>query len=243
MSDQQPEFDLPEKEEQPKRRSFGALLRGYFLTGVLVIAPAFITYYILRLLVTTLDSFLLDLIPGKYQPEGFFQHHIPGFGLVAGFILVVLIGMLARNILGRKLVSWGEKLVNSIPGVRSIYGAIKQVLEAVAQSNSKSFREVVMVEYPRKGIWSLAFVTGTTKGEVQKITDDEMVNIFLPTTPNPTSGFLLFVPRKDLIKLTMTVDQGVKMVISAGIVTPTIAEGKAALKQAKKVEAEALPDK
>ena len=114
----------------------------------------------------------------------------------------------------RRLVGLGERFMNSIPGVRSVYGAVKQILETVTASNTDAFREVVLIEYPRKDIWALAFVTGTTKGQVQRLTDDELVNVFVPTTPNPTSGFLLFFPRRDLITLDMTVEQGLKMVIS-----------------------------
>ena len=136
------------------------------------------------------------------------------------FFVVTLIGFLTASILGRTLVGLGEQLVDRMPVVRTIYGALKQIFETVLAQSSKSFREVVLVEYPRRGLWAVAFVTSTTEGEVAHLSADELVNIFLPTTPNPTSGFLLFVPRSDLVVLEMTVEEGIKLVISGGIVTP-----------------------
>ncbi len=223
------------KIQTEKKASMGLLsgIRSYALTGVLVTAPVVITIYILHALVTTLDQFLVRIVPPVYRPETWLGLHIPGTGLIAGLILVVVVGIIARNFLGKYLVSWSENIMYSIPGVRSVYGAIKQILDTVATKKSEAFREVVLVEYPRKNIWCIAFVTGKTKGHVQQVVDEDLTNIFLPTTPNPTSGFLLFVPKKDLIKLNMTVDQGLKMVISGGIITPSAAEGKAALKKEK----------
>ena len=225
------------EQEEPKEPSFfskaGAWLRGNFIAGLLFILPVFITFYIIKLVVGLLDSTTSSLFPEQYQPSNLLPYDVFGVEIVLGAILVVIIGLIVRNLVGSKLLSWWETMLNSIPGVRSVYGAVKQIIDTLAQSNSTSFREVVLIEYPRKGLWAIAFVTGKTKGEVQKLKDDELINIFLPTTPNPTSGFLLFVPRKDLITLSMTVDQGLKMVISAGIVTPTMAQGKAALKQLK----------
>ncbi|MDD9912479.1 MAG: DUF502 domain-containing protein [Alphaproteobacteria bacterium] len=221
---------LPTSWQQPEKQGIFGKLRSYAFAGILVIAPAAITIAILYQFVTWLDSLLTGFIPYQYRPETFIGVSIPGTGLIAGVLLVVIIGMLARNFFGRWLVGLGERIMHSIPGVGNIYGAVKQIVETVTSRNTDAFREVVLVEYPRKGIWAIAFVTGKTKGQVQKITDDELVNVFVPTTPNPTSGFLLFFPRKDLTTLDMTVEQGIKMVISGGIVTPTAAEGKAALK-------------
>lgn len=207
-------------------------LRNNLLAGVLFVAPLLITFYVIRFLVGVLDNALSSLIPEKYSPTNFLPYDIFGMEIVVGLILLIFIGIFARNFVGQRLLSWWEKFLKNIPGVRTIYGATKQIIETVTSSSSDSFREVVMVEYPRKNSWAIAFVTGKTQGEVQKLTDSEMINVFLPTTPNPTSGFLLFVPKKDLIPLHMTVDQGIKMVISAGIVTPSLAEGKAAVEEA-----------
>jgi uncharacterized membrane protein len=140
---------------------------------------------------------------------------------------LTLIGFVTANFLGRTLLGFGERFVDRMPVVRSIYGALKQIFETVLAQSSTSFREVVLVEYPRKGVWALAFVTSTTRGEVQNLVEDEVVNVFLPTTPNPTSGFLLFVPRRDLVVLHMTVEEGIKMVISGGLVTPEDPRSKA----------------
>ena len=133
---------------------------------------------------------------------------------------MTFVGFLTAGLIGRYIIKLGERIIQRLPIIRSVYGALKQIFESVLASSSESFREVVLVEYPRRGIWAIAFITGITKEEVQNITDNEMVNIFLPTTPNPTSGFLLFVPKDELIQLNMTVEEGIKMVISGGIVTP-----------------------
>ena len=133
---------------------------------------------------------------------------------------MTFVGFLTAGLIGRYIIKLGERIIQRLPIIRSVYGALKQIFESVLASSSESFREVVLVEYPRRGIWAIAFITGITKEEVQNITDNEMLNIFLPTTPNPTSGFLLFVPKDELIQLNMTVEEGIKMVISGGIVTP-----------------------
>ena len=135
-------------------------------------------------------------------------------------IALSLVGYLAAGLMGRTLIRAGERLLNRMPVVRTVYGALKQIFETVLAHKATAFRQVVLVEYPRRGLWCLAFVSGKTEGEVQNLNEDELVNIFLPTTPNPTSGFLLFVPRRDLTPLSMTVEEGIKMVVSGGIVTP-----------------------
>lgn len=236
MTEDKDVFQQPD--EAPKHRGFLAFLRTNFLTGVIILMPVTLTFILLKTLIVWLDNFLLGFIPSRYHFNNLMLEYfglevsrdIHGMGLIVGFIVIVLTGLLTRNLLGRRLLGWMDSLVSRIPGVRSVYTAIKQITETLTSTSSKSFREVVMIEYPRKGLWSLAFVTGETKGEVQKLTDDEMVNVFLPTTPNPTSGYLLFVPRKDIRPLHMSVDQGLKMIISAGIVTPSITEGKKALR-------------
>ena len=161
------------------------------------------------------------------MPEGLdftkkLPHQIPGIGLIISIIFITFIGALTPGFLGRTLLKFGERVLDKMPVVRSVYGAIKQVMETVMSTNSDSFREVVLVEYPRKGIWVIGFVTGETKGEVQLLKKEKLINVFIPTTPNPTSGFLLFLPKKDLIYMQMKVEDAVKMVISGGIVTPKI---------------------
>lgn len=208
------------------RRSLLGRLRNYFLTGLIVTAPVAITFWILVGFIELIDSKVVPLIPPAYNPNTYLRDYfgievyVPGIGLVVVFIGLTLIGFFAAGLFGRMVVRSGERLVNRMPVVRSVYGAFKQIFQTVLESSSRSFREVVLVEYPRRGIWAIAFITSTTEGEVQSTIADPVVNIFLPTTPNPTSGFLLFVPRSDLVVLDMTVEEGIKMVMSAGIITP-----------------------
>ena len=202
------------------RRSPAARLRNYFLTGIIVTAPVSITLYVSWQFITFIDRQVTPLIPPNYNPETYLPFGLPGLGLLVMVVVLMIIGALAAGFVGRGLMRAGEHLLARMPVVRTIYSALKQVFETVFAEKSKAFREVVLIEYPRKGVWAMGFATGSTKGEVQNIIEDEVVNVFLPTTPNPTSGFLLFLPRKDVIFLTMTVEEGVKMVISAGVVTP-----------------------
>lgn len=197
----------------------------HFLSGILVTAPLALTAYIVWATITTIDDQVKNLIPAKYYLEKYLPFDVPGFGIIIAFIVFTLIGTFAAGFLGRLFVKTGENFVNRMPIVRGLYSAVKQIFEAVFKRDKNSFREVVLIEYPRKGIWSLGFVTGITKGEVQKGTKDEVLNVFVPTTPNPTSGFLLFVPRNDVKVMDMSVEEGIKMVVSAGIITPNSAEG------------------
>ena len=163
---------------------------------------------------------MTPLIPAEYNPESYLPFSMPGLGLVIVIVVLIMIGALTAGMVGRFYLRTSERLLNRMPVIRGVYGAIKQILETVLAQQSNAFREAVLVEYPRRGIWAIAFITGRTKGEVQNITEEECINIFLPTTPNPTSGFLLFVPKKELVPLSMTVEEAIKMVISGGIVTP-----------------------
>ncbi len=206
--------------QKPAKIGLLAKLRAYFMAGVLITAPVSITFYLAWLFVNFVDSKVTRLIPVKYNPETYLPFGTPGLGLLIVFIVLTLIGALTAGFVGRLYLRTSERLLNRMPVIRGIYGAIKQILETVLAQQSNAFREAVLVEYPRRGIWAIAFITGRTKGEVQNLTEEECTNIFLPTTPNPTSGFLLFVPKKELIPLTMSVEEALKMVISGGIVTP-----------------------
>ncbi len=206
--------------KKPAKIGFLGKLRAYFLAGVLITAPISITFYLAWLFINFVDSKVTPLIPLKYNPETYLPFATPGLGLVVVFIVLTLIGALTAGFVGRLYLRTSERLLNRMPVIRGIYGAIKQILETVLAQQSNAFREAVLVEYPRRGIWAIAFITGRTEGEVQNITAEECINIFLPTTPNPTSGFLLFVPKKELTPLSMSVEEALKMVISGGIVTP-----------------------
>lgn len=215
------------RKEPPRRRSTDRLrlglrrsIRGYFFAGVLVTAPVGITFYLAWLIIDWVDGKVTPLIPAKYNPENYLPFTVPGLGLLIVFVLLTLIGSMAAGVVGRMWMSLIEQLLARMPVIRSVYGATKQIFETVLQQKSNAFRQVVLFEYPRRGSWALGFITGKTSGEVQNLTEDEVLNVFLPTTPNPTSGYLLFIPRNDLVILSMTVEEGIKMVVSGGIVTP-----------------------
>lgn len=200
--------------------TFLGKLRNYLFAGILVTAPIAITIYVTWGFLKFLDNKITPLIPELYNPNTYLPVELPGLGLIIAITFFILVGFFARNFLGRLLVNISENIVTRVPVINTIYGAIKQIFETVMASQSDAFKEVVMFEYPRKGIWVMGFVTGQTKGEVQSLTDTETVNIFLPTTPNPTSGFLLFVPKKDITFMKMSVEEGIKMIVSGGIITP-----------------------
>ena len=203
-----------------RKRGLLARLRTYFLTGIVVSAPVGITIWLIWLFVAFVDHTVVPLIPDAYNPSDVLGVSVPGIGVIVVLLVVTMFGFLVTNFFGRFMVRMGENMVARVPVVRTIYGVLKQIFDAVLAQSEGAFREVVLIEYPRKGIWVLGFVTSNTQGEVQRVTPHEMVNVFLPTTPNPTSGFLLFVPRKDCITLDMSVEEGVKLVISGGIVSP-----------------------
>jgi len=191
-------------------------LRGYFLAGILVTAPISITLYLTWGLLKFIDSKVSSVIPAEYYRET----AVPGLGLVIAVAFFITIGWFAKNFLGRIIIQASEYFLDKMPVIRTVYSATKQLFETVMGTQSQAFREVVMFEFPRKGIWALGFVTGISKGEVQRLTEDEVVNVFFPTTPNPTSGFLIFIPKKDLIVMKMTVEEAIKMIVSGGILTP-----------------------
>ena len=203
----------------PKRTVFGRI-RAYFFAGILVTAPIGISLWITWGIIKFFDAQVVRLIPPQYNPETYLPITLPGLGLVLTIIVLTLVGWLAAGLMGRWLVRLSGQVMASMPVVRNIYSAVKQIMETVLAQKSNAFRHVVLFEYPRKGIWSMGFVTGATSGEVQNLIDSEMINVFVPTTPNPTSGFLLFVPKKDVHYLNMSSEEGFKMLVSTGIVTP-----------------------
>ncbi len=196
-----------------------ATLRKYVIAGLLVWLPLAATVVIIKLVIDLLDKIILFL-PLEYRPESLFGFSIPGFGLVLAIGVLLLTGMLATNLLGRQLVSLWEAILSRIPIVRSIYNAVKQIASTVLTSKGKSFRKVVMAEYPRKGIWSIGFLTNDDVAINCEGIEDHMLAVFLPTTPNPTSGFILLFPKQDIIELDMSVEDGFKFIISIGVVVP-----------------------
>ncbi len=218
--------DGQEEKRRVKTLGFFARLRAYFLAGVLVTTPLAVTIALATWLIEFVDSRVVPLIPQKYNPDFYLKEYLgyeiglPGLGLIVLIVFITLVGALTAGFVGRIVLRFYENMLNRMPVVRSVYGATKQILETVLKHQSNAFRQPVLVEYPRRGIWAVGFITGRTEGEVQNLIADDLINVFLPTTPNPTSGFLLFLPRQDLIKLDMSVEEAIKMVISAGIVTP-----------------------
>lgn len=212
---------MTENKNKQVKKSVGSRIRNYFFTGILVTAPAAITIYLAVIFINYVDSHVIQLIPTEYNPETYLPFSVPGIGLFILFIFFVLIGMFAAGFIGRFFVRVWERILESTPIVSSVYNALKQIFETFFSSSAKtSFREVVMIQYPRCGIWTLAFITGTPTEEMKQVSGEDLVSIFVPTTPNPTSGFLLFIPRKDIIPLSISVEEGLKMVISVGIVNP-----------------------
>ncbi len=227
---------MAEKEPKVKRTSGLTRLRNYFLTGFIITAPLAITAYLVWSFIGWVDGWVKPYIPSVYNPDTYLPFSIPGFGLIVAFFLITIIGFLTANFIGRTIVGYGETLLGRMPFVRNLYSGLKQIFQTVFSEQETSFEKVCLVEYPRKGIWALAFIATDTRGEVNHILTSqghETVSVFLPTTPNPTSGFLLFVPKEDIHILEMSVEQAAKLVISAGLVAPEheamvekLAEGK-----------------
>jgi len=202
------------------RRSLGVRLRNWFLAGVLVTAPIGITIYVAWAVIAWIDQSVASLLPAPFNPNTYLPVDVPGVGLIMLVVGLTLVGFLTANLLGRVLVRWGEQIVARMPVVRSLYAAVKQILESVLGSSATSFSEVVLVEYPRREMWTLGLIIGETYGEIQTKTGQKLYNVYLPTTPNPTSGYLVFLPREQMIHLDMSVEDCMKMIVSGGLVTP-----------------------
>jgi uncharacterized membrane protein len=197
-----------------------SLLRRYFISGLLVWLPIWVTILAIKFLVDIL-SYTMLMLPKQYQPDALLGVHIPGIGVVITLLVIFLTGLLVTNLLGRQLVARGDAIIGKIPLVRTIYLGVKQIVQTVFAPGGQSFRKVFLVQYPHAGMWTIAFQTGDATSEVmQKFNEEPMVNVYVPTTPNPTSGFLLMIPKKDVIELNMSVDQALKFVISLGVVQP-----------------------
>lgn len=195
-------------------------LRTYFISGLLIWIPILVTLLVIKFLVDILSKSLL-LLPANLQPDFLFGIHIPGVGVVLTLLIILGTGLLAGNFLGRRLMDMGDQLFGRIPLVRSVYTGVKQVTETLFTPGGQSFRKVLLVEFPHSGVWSIAFQTGEGAKEIDAaLGEDSMVSFFIPTTPNPTSGFLMMAPRSKVIELDMTVDQALKFVISLGVVQP-----------------------
>ncbi|SMC24265.1 Uncharacterized membrane protein [Desulfacinum hydrothermale DSM 13146] len=194
-------------------------IRAYFIAGLLTVVPLSFTLYVISLLLKHGDR-IFNLIPQRFNPRTYLPFPIPGLGIALVVLVVLMIGVLVKNYVGGRIVEFGERIVYQIPLVRPIYTAVKQLLIAIFSQSDDTFKRVVLIEYPRRGVYAIAFVTGVPNGEVQSFHSERMINVFLPTTPNPTSGFYLLVPEKETIPLAMSVEEAFKLLISGGLVSP-----------------------
>lgn len=197
----------------------GQLIKRYFLTGLLIWVPLVITGWVLSLIVNTLDQ-SLRLLPESIHPQHLLGFAIPGFGAVLTLAMILLTGLLAANFIGQKLVGWWDKLLSRIPVVNSVYKSVKQVSDTLFAPNGNAFRKALLVQYPREGSWTIAFLTGKPGGDLLNHLPGDHVSVYVPTTPNPTSGFFLMMPVTDVIELDMSVDEALKYIISMGVVAP-----------------------
>ena len=195
------------------------LLRRYLVAGLLVWLPLGATFYVIQLLVSWMDKSLL-LLPERFRPENLLGFHLPGLGVALSLIILLLTGLVAANLFGRKLVGLWEGLLSRIPLVRSVYSAVKQLVETMFADNGRSFRKVVLVEFPRRELWTLAFLTSEEQGELQQATGRDVISVYVPTTPNPTGGYFVLVPRGDVREIDLSVDEGLKLLLSMGAVNP-----------------------
>jgi len=194
-------------------------MRKYFVTGLLVLVPLAITLWVLNLIIGTLDQSVL-LLPARWRPAVLIGLDIPGMGAIVTVVFVFLVGVLTRNFIGKQIVHVWERLLNRIPIVSSIYSSVKQVSDTLFSSSGNAFRKAVLVQYPREGSWTIAFLTGTPGGDVKNHLVGDYISVYVPTTPNPTSGFFLMMPRADAIELDMSVDEALKYIVSMGVVAP-----------------------
>ncbi|MEP5154074.1 DUF502 domain-containing protein [Planktotalea sp.] len=209
-------------DDKPRRPGLFASLRSSFLTGLVVIAPVGLTIWFIWSIIGWIDGVVLPLVPYTFQPEKYIGINLRGVGVIIFLLFTIVVGWLAKGLLGRSLIRFAEGIVESVPVVRSIYSGVKQIAETVFAQSERSFEKACLFEYPRKGIWAIGFISTTAKGEVanRAMTSGDLVSVFVPTTPNPTSGFLLFFPSEDIIELDMSVEDAAKLVISAGLVYP-----------------------
>jgi len=205
------------------KRSGVLRLRNYFLTGLVIAVPLFLTVYLTWAFIVWVDSWVTPLIPTRYTPDAYLAFHVPGFGVVVALVFITLLGFLTANIAGRRLVAWGESILARVPLIRNLYRGLKQVVERAVASGNKPFQTVGLIEYPREGLWSVVFVMNESRGEIRRrvsATGEDILMVFVPTTPTALTGYVVFVPRSKCIILDMSAEDAAKIVISAGLVAP-----------------------
>jgi uncharacterized membrane protein len=220
-------------QREPEAWHIGARLRNYFLTGLVVVGPVTITLYFAWWFINVTDAWIKPFVPAAYLPDTYLPFPVPGFGLIVGIVMLTLIGALAANLLGRTLISFGEQMVGGMPIVRNVYRAVKHIFESVitATGPGQTFQRVGLIEFPSKGLWSIVFVTGETTGEVGAVApggETDLLTVFMPTGIVPPTGFVCFLPRRNVVMLDMNMEDAAKVIISAGMVTP---ESQAKLKE------------
>ena len=208
----------------PERRKPGLMtgLRSSFLTGIVVIAPVALTVWLIWTIMGWIDGFVLPLVPSRFNPEQYIGINLRGVGVIFFLIFTVVVGWIAKGLIGRSLIRFAESLVERMPVVRSIDSGVKQIAETIFAQSERNFEKACLVQYPRKGIWAIGFISTDAKGEISERAETmgKLMSVFVPTTPNPTSGFLLFFPQEDVIELDMSIEDAAKLVISAGLVYP-----------------------
>ena len=214
--------EMPAGRVAPRRPGVFASLRASFLTGLIVVTPVALTIWLVWTVMGWVDAFVLPLVPRQFRPEQYIGINLRGVGVIFFLVFTLLIGWVAKGVIGRAVIRWGEGLVDRTPVVRSIYGGAKQIAETVFAQNETSFHTACLIEYPRRDAWAIAFISTHAKGEIARRNEsgETLLSIFVPTTPNPTSGFLLFLPESDVVPLEMSVEDAAKLVISAGLVYP-----------------------
>ena len=206
---------------EPTSSHFLARLRGYFLTGLIIVGPVAITIYVVWWFINLVDGWVKPLIPEQYLPDNFLPFPVPGVGLIVGIFALMFVGALAANLFGRTIVSYGEMMLDRMPVVRGVYRLLKQIFTTVFSKAGTGFKRVGLIEFPRRGLYAIVFVSGDPPAEVKgKLGNGELMTVFMPNAPNPTTGFVLFMPAKDVIVLDMKIDDAAKLVISAGLVAP-----------------------
>ncbi|ARE38418.1 Transporter [Rhodovulum sp. P5] len=231
-----------EAHQRSAARGIFARLRNNFLAGMVVIAPVGLTVWLIWTVTGWIDGVVLPIVPDRFQPEQYIGIDIRGLGVIFFLLFTLIVGWIAKGMVGRSFIGWGERVVDRMPVIRSVYNGLKQIAETVFHQTETSFDKACLVEYPRKGIWAVAFISTRARGEINRRIprDDQMMAVFLPTTPNPTSGFLLFVPKADVIELDMSVEDAAKLVISAGLVAPDekVVPAPGALQEAARLKAD-----
>jgi uncharacterized membrane protein len=222
MTTETPDAPAPDNPERGWGRGM-LRLRNYFLTGLVVTVPLFLTVYLTWSFIVWVDSWVTPIIPAAYTPDAFLTFHVPGFGLMVALVFITLLGFLTANLVGRKLVAYGEWIVNRTPLIRNLYRGLKQIVERAVSTGNRPFQTVGLIEYPRAGIWSVVFVMNTARGELRRRiseSGEDILSVFVPTTPTALTGYVVLVPRSKCFILDMPAEDALKMIISAGVVTP-----------------------